>query len=521
VTGPLVRVALRRERVFLPVWLAALVLGVLGTASSFSNLYASAASRRSLVSGLGDTPATLALYGRIYSDTVGGLVAWRLGGIALVLVALLNVLIVVRHTRADEESGRAELVLSAPVDRRAPLVAALLVAAAADAVLAVVVLLGLLALGLGAAGSTALVLALALGGFAFAGVAALTAQVTSSARGATGLAGAALGVAYVLRALGDAGPHWMSWLSPLGWCQQVRAFDSQRLWPLALVAAFAAAGVVAAWRIAAARDVGSGLLPDRPGPARGAPSLRGPLALAWRLQRGPLAAWAVSFALLGAAAGSVAESIQRVIGDSPGVGKLLRELGGEKGVVDAYLAGTLQIVAILAALYAVQATLRLRSEETAGRAEPVLATPVSRVRWALGHAGIAAAGCALILAAAGLAAGGLHAVQTGEPSQVSRLLAAALVQLPAALVPAGLALALFGLAPRASAASWGFLALCLLLGQLGPVLHLDAWLTDLSPFSHVPRLPGGELSRGPLWMAVVAAALGTAGLAGLRRRDLT
>lgn len=519
-TRPLIRVALRRERVFLPVWLVALIATVLGTASSFASLYDTPASRRALVTGLGDTPATLALYGRIYSDSVGGLVAWRLGGIALVLVALLNVLLVVRHTRADEESGRAELVLSAPVDRRAPLLAALLVAAAANAVLAVVVLLGLLAVGLAASGSAVLVLALALGGFAFAGVGAVAAQVASTARGATGLAGAALGVAYLLRALGDAGPHWMSWLSPLGWCQQVRAFDAQRLWPLALVVAFAAAGVAVAWRIAAARDVGSGLLPERPGPPCGAPSLRGPLALAWRLQRGPLAGWAVSFALAGAAAGSVADSIRRAIGDSPGVRTLLRELGGEKGVVDAYLATTLQVVGILAAVYAVQATLRLRSEETTGRAEPVLATPVSRIRWALSHAGLAAAGCAVILAAAGLAAGVLHALQTGQSSQVGRVLAGALVQLPAAWVPAGLALALFGLAPRASAASWGYLALCLLLGQLGPVLHLDAWLTDLSPFSHVPRLPGGEAGSGPLWMAAVAVALAAAGLAGFRRRDL-
>ena len=83
---------------------------MLVTASSYVDLYATEASRREVVATLGRTPATLALYGRIYADSVGGLVGWRLGGIALALAGLMSILLVIRHTRAEEETGRAELV---------------------------------------------------------------------------------------------------------------------------------------------------------------------------------------------------------------------------------------------------------------------------------------------------------------------------------------------------------------------------------------------------------------------------
>ena len=270
--------------------------------------------------------------------------------------------------------------------------------------------------------------------------------------------------------------------------------------------------------MSARRDLGAGLLPPRLGPARGA--LGSPLALAWRLQRGALAGWAAGFLVLGAAFGSIAQDIADVIGDSPSVVDALRELGGQRALVDAYLSATLQILALIAAGYAVQATLRLRSEETGGRAEPLLATAVSRTRWALGHAAIALGGTAALLAVAGLAAGVAHALQTGEAAQVLRVLGAALAQVPGAWVLAGVALALFGLVPRAAAAAWGALALFLALGQLGPIVDLPSALIDLSPFVHAPQLPGGAVSLAPIWLAAVAAGLGALGLAGLRNRDL-
>ena len=519
-TRELVRLALRRDRVFLPGWLAFLAGAVVLTGSSYSSLYATHGSRREVVEGLGSTPATLALYGRIYSDSVGGLTAWRVLGIAVALAGLMSFLVVVRHTRADEESGRTELLGAGAVDRRAPLAAALIVAVGAGVALGVLVAAGLIAIGLPVAGSLAVGAAFLATGAMFAAVGALAAQVAVFGRSANAIAGAVLGAAYLVRAIGDAGPHRLSWLSPLGWCQQLRPYAGERWWLLALAAALVVPLVAAAFVLFDRRDLGAGIVAPRPGPPAAAPSLRSPLALAWRLQRGPLAVWVASFAIVGVALGSLANDIGSVIGDSRAVRDALAKIGGQHGLADAYLATSMSAFGLIAAVYAVQAILRLRAEETGGHAEALLATGVSRTRWTLSHAAIAAAGTLAILAAAGLSAGGAHALQTSNATQLGRVLAAALVQAPAAWILGAVGLALFGLAPRLTAAAWALIALCLLLGQLGPVLDLGRALLDASPFTHVPKLPGGAFTAAPASLTAVAAAFGAAGVAALRRRDL-
>ena len=311
----------------IPAWVLGLGGAVLATSSSYAELYADEASRREVVATLGSTPATLALYGRIYADSVGGLVAWRLGGIALALAGLMSILIVVRHTRAEEETGRAELVGAGVVGRHAPLAAALLAATLASVALGVVVVAGRgrrRARVHGRARARGRVR----GGRAWCSARSRrsSAQVVESARAASGLAIGVLGAAFALRAIGDAGPHALAWFSPLGWAQAMRAFADERWWLLAALLGLAAVAVAGAVRLSARRDLGAGILPPRPGPARG--RLSTPLALAWRLQRGASAGWAFGFAVLGAAFGSIAQDIGDVIGDSADVRDALARLGG-------------------------------------------------------------------------------------------------------------------------------------------------------------------------------------------------
>jgi ABC-2 type transport system permease protein len=216
----------------------------------------------------------------------------------------------------------------------------------------------------------------------------------------------------------------------------------------------------------------------------------------------------------------VAKDVGDLVGDSHQVREAVAKLGGAASLTDAYLAASLQLLAFVAAAYGVQAVLRLRAEETSGRAEPVLATAASRGAWAAGHLAIAAAGMAALMAVAGLLAGAAHALQTGDAAQLPRVLGAALAQVPAAWVLAGAAAAIFGFVPRASVAGWAVLAACLVLGQLGAVFDLPRAALDVSPFTHAPKLPGGAATAAPLWLAALAAALAAAGVAGLRRRDL-
>jgi len=524
-TGALVRLALRRDRIMIPVWLAVFVGMAASSAAATVGLYPTVTERVQAADSFNRAQSLVALYGRVYDPTsLGALSMIKLGGTGAIFVAVLAVIIVVRHTRAEEEAGRQELVGATVVGRRAPLTAALLVAAGTYALLAVLTALGLIAVGLPSDGSLAFGLAWAGVGIAFAAIAAVTAQLTSNARAAIGLGVAVLGVVYVLRAVGDTaspgGPRWVTWLSPIGWGQQFRPYAGNRWWVLLITLGFAAVVTAGAYALVARRDLGAGLLPDRLGPASAAPGLRSPLALAWREHRATLLSWAAGLGLMSLVLGNLASNIGGFF-SSPQARDIFARLGGAKGLTDAYLAAVLGIVGVVASAYGVQAAMRLRAEETAQRAEPLLATATSRTRWLLSHTAIAVLGTAALMLLTGLAAGLSFAAAVGDAGQAPRVIAAALVQVPATWVLVGVVVAAFGLAPRFVAVGWAALVGFVLLGELGPLFRLNHWIMDLSPYAQVPRLPGDALRALPLvWLLVVAVALAAAGVAGLRRRDI-
>ncbi|SEG92512.1 ABC-2 type transport system permease protein [Thermomonospora echinospora] len=521
----LLRLALRRDRVMIPVWVGLLFVLALTVLTGYQGLYSEEAERREFAAGINTNTSLLAFYGPAHAASVGALTAWRLGAAAAVLVSVMSILLVVRHTRAEEEDGRLELVSAGVVGRYAPLTVALGTAFLANLALGLSVTL--LLMGEGAAGAVAFGLAWTLTGTFFATVAAVTAQLTGNARVANTIAITLLGAAFLLRAVADSGgangPTWLSWLSPIGWGQQVRPYAGDRWWVLALPLAGAMLLAALAYSLVARRDLGGGLLPSRPGPAQAAPSLRSPLALAWRLQRGALAAWAAGFAVYGLVFGGTIEGVDELAGDSPSTRDAIARMGGTTDLTNAFLVTAFGLMALTASVYAVQAMLRLRGEEAHGRAEPLLASPVSRVRWAGGHALIALLGTALLLVVGGVTTGLTYGLTSGDlAGAMADAMGGALVQVPAAWVPAGIALALLGPAPRAVAGAWAAIAVFLLLGQVGPLLELDQWAMDLSPFTHVPKLPGAAMAVAPMvWLAVVTAALAAAGLYGLRRRDIT
>jgi ABC-2 type transport system permease protein len=440
----------------------------------------------------------------------------------------MNILVVVRHTRAEEEAGRLELIGAGVVGRYAPLTAGLTLAFGADLVIGVVIGGGLTLVGLPAGGSFVLGMALAAVGAAYAGIAAVTAQLTETSRGANGIALTVLGVTFLLRAIGDSagqGVRWLSWLSPIGWGQRVRPFAGDEWWVFALLLGCAVVGCWLASTLVGRRDLGAGLLPARPGPADAAPGLRSALALAIRLQRGVFLGWLAGFVVVGGVFGAVAQDMISVVTTSPQLGRIIAQLGGARGLGDAFLSAVLGLLGLLGSVYTVQAVLRLRGEETAQRAEPVLATGVGRAPFAGAHLAVAALGGALLLVASGLVTGLAYGLRSGGTDTVGdavgSVLGGAAVQVPAAWVLAGVAIALFGLRPALTGVAWAAVVVCFVLGEFGPSLRLPQWLMDVSPFTHVPRLPGGTLTGVPIgWLLAVAVVLAAAGLAGFRRRDI-
>ncbi|WP_027344789.1 ABC transporter permease [Hamadaea tsunoensis] len=522
-TGALTRLALRRDRIILPLWALVVALFPMSVASSFKSLYTDPKQLADFAHQMQATPAIVGFYGPVYGDTLGALAAWR-SGILLVIGALAAGLTVIRHTRAEEEQGRRELLGATAVGRQAPLAAAFLLTGAASVIIGLLLWGGISSVAPGA-GALAMGVQYIVCLWFFAAVAGVAAQVTQSARTARWILGAVLGGSFLLRAAGDAGGSQdspLSWISPLGFLQRIRPYGGERWWIAAVGAAVAIGVALWAYSLSSQRDLDAGLVAPRPGPARASRLLTGPLGLTWRLQRGTLIGWAVGFAVLSLVLGSAANSAGDAVKESPQLADIFRRLGGAGALGDLFMVTLISIAAIAAAAQGIQTALRARAEEQAGRVEPVLAAAVGRTRWWGWWIGFALGGPALSLVVLGLCGGiSYGAGGDGVGRQLPRVLGAALAVLPAVWLTVGIVVALFGLLPRLVAAGWVLLAAFLLLGQLGAVLQLPQWALDLSPFSHVPHLPGGTLSWPPLiWLAVLAALLTGAGVWGFRRRDI-
>jgi ABC-2 type transport system permease protein len=533
-TWRLVRLALRRDRVQLPIWLVSLILIEAATVSSIVGLYPDEQERLNLAVTSANSPVSLMTNGLVSGSSLGatamtqGLAVLGLG------VAFMSTLAAVRHTRQNEETGRAEMIGAGIVGRHASLTATLIVVAGANVVFALLAALTLIGNDLPVGSSLLAGASLGFVGIAFAAIAAVTAQVSETARGANGMAAAAIGLAFLLRAVGDVAGKtveggtktisaWPSWLSPIGWSQQTRAYDDDNWWVLGMFVVAVVGLVGLAFELTAHRDVGAGMRAVRPGATTAPPGLLSPLGLAWRLQRGVLFGWAVAMLVLGATYGGLGDEIADMVSDSDEMADLIERLGGAGTLTESYFATTLAFGGIAASGYAIQTLLRMRAEEAAMRVEPVLATSVSRARWMWSHIVIAMLGVIALVVLMGLSTGLTYGLVIGDVGgQVPPLVGAALVQVPAALALAGLAVAAFGLLPhRAVAIAWTGFALCLLMGQLGAILDLPQAVLNLSPFTHLPAAPADDVVATPLIMLlVVAAALLATGIAAFRRRDV-
>ncbi|MFI7610543.1 ABC transporter permease [Nonomuraea terrae] len=517
-TWSLIRLVLRRDRVLLPVWIVISALLPASIASSTAGLYADQAAREAFAAASMSNPAQLAMRGVIYDAGVGGLTAWTLGSSLALIGGLVSVLLVVRHTRAEEETGRRELLSSGVVGRHAPLAAALAVVPAANLLLGLLSVPGLVATGLPAGSSLLFGLSVAGGGCAFAAVAAVTAQLTASSGTARGLAIGVGGLMFALRAVADSGGvAWPAWLSPFGWARLTRAYADDQWWVLGLFVVFVAVLAAGAFALSVRRDVAGGLLPTRQGPAAG--TLRGAFGLAGRLHRGSLAGFAIGFGLLGALLGLSARGLDTQLA-TPQFRDLAAVIGGSGArVSDVFFTFVMYVLSQLVTGAALVSALRARGEEAAGRADLLLSAPVGRLRWALSHLAFAVAGPALLLAVLGAAAG------LAYDGGVLRVAGATLAYLPAVWTVVGIATLAFGVLPRlAAAVSWTALGVFLVVDLLAEFRLVSGVVLDVSPFVHVPALllDGAASPVAPLAaLTAVAGALAVAGLALVRRRDLT
>jgi ABC-2 type transport system permease protein len=522
VTGSatLLRAFMRRDRWLYLWWGLGATLLYYSQAVSVKGLYTTQAEFDQAATSMAGNSAFVAMAGPARAlNTIGGQVMWQASAFGAIVAGLMSMFLVGRHTRAEEESGRDELVRAAAVSRHASLTAALADALLANVVLGALVAVSLVTFPLAAADSIAVGVGLTLCGWVFTATALVAAQLTSSTRSMYGVAGSVIAASYALRAIGDVGNPALSWLSPIGWYQAMHPYSGLRWWPALLLLALAAAATAAAYVLFGVRDFGSGLWAARPGPDRADAVLSSPLGLAWRLQRGSVIGWTAGMALLGLAYGSIGNDVGTLIGDSTASQDVFVQGGGS--LVDGFYAVAIVMIALVGAGFTVSSALRPRTEEDEGRVEALLVTGLTRRRWLTAQIAVTVAGTVAVLVGGGLGLGLGYALATGDGSRIGPFLLDTVGYAAPALVLAGIARLLYGVVPRWASLAWLGLGLGVVILFFGPLLHLPVWLQQLSPYHHLALVPAEPFSWAPfLVLLLVAAALSAAGEAAFGRRDL-
>lgn len=523
-TSALMRFIVQRDRLRLPLWLLSFVAMSCIIAFAFTGLYQNDAERQAMAETMRN-PAMTAMVGPGYgldNYTIGAMLSHEMLLMTAVVVGLMNILLLSRHTRADEEDGRLEMIRSLPVGRLSNLLSVLLVLFGVNVLLAVLTAVFLIALNIDsidARGSFVYGFALGSAGMVFAAIAAVFAQLSQSSRGTVGFSIAALLLAYMIRAIGDLSGGILSLFSPLGWILRTEAYVNNYWWPIFLTAGAALVLSSIALYLNSVRDIGSGFLPVRAGRPHASKGLANPFGLAFRLQRTGLIAWAAGLMLISASYGSVLGDMESFFEDIDLMQQLIVQQSGFS-ITEQFIPVLMSVMAILGTIPVLMAVLKVKGEETNGRLEHILSKAVSKNGLLGSYVLLAVLASFVILGLAGLGLGGVGIAVIEEDLQLTMFLKAAMAYLPAAWMMVGIAVLLLGWAPRFTGFMWLYIAFSFIVIYFGGLFQFPDWVQRLTPFGYVAKVPIENVDYGVLAALTAAAAvLLIIGFMGFNRRD--
>lgn len=524
-TGILARFIMRRDRVRLPVWILSFAVLSMIVAGTFTDLYASVEERQAIAETM-KNPAMTVLFGEAYGMddyTAGPMMAHQMLLLTAIVVGIMNILFVARHTRTSEEDGQIELIRALPTGRLSQLSATLLMSTVVNIVLALAVGFGLYALqieSIDLGGSLLYGAALGTVGIFFAAVTAVFAQVVESSRNAIALSFSVLGIAYIIRAIGDVSSEFVAWFSPLGWMLRTEVFVNNYWWPLFLTIGVGLIFVVLSFYLHGIRDIGAGLFPAKRGKSTAHTFLLHPFGLALRLQRTGIIAWLIGMYVLGMTYGSVLGDLEAFLSDSELMQQLLQSSAGAS-ITEQYITMLMSVMAMMSVIPAVMVLLKLKGEEMKNRTENLFSRAVSRLKVFGSYVGLAhlVGFFALLVSAVGLWLAGLAVMD--DMMSLGTILQAALVYVPAMWVMISLATLFIGFAPSTVYVTWIYLGYAFVVSYFGGMLQLPTWLEKISPFAHIPEVISEDMTYGSLVvLTMISLIISWSGFILYKKRDL-
>lgn len=528
--GIMVRFILRRNWLRMLIWLVVLAGMIVLVIDSQRELFPTQADRDAYAQ-IANTPAIAALTGLPYAaSTLGGILNIKIWMTIAVALSFAVIFMVTRNGRAEEEAGRTELLRAGVLGHHAYSLANWTVFSGFAVLVGLATAGAAVSQGLPADGSLTMGASFAATAIVFVGVSAVTGQLTRTGSGANALASITLGVSYLVRAVADVqsdGDHatWLTWLSPIGWAQQSRSYDTNNWWPLLLCVG---AAVILAWIalvLQRRRDLGAGMLPERVGPRSASASLRTQLGLTIRLQRGSVIGWSLGVIVFAVFYGGVSKAVADLLVDAnlltgdDAISQIL--VGGSGDVLDGLFGLFVMMNALLVAAFTLNSADSIRAAESAGRVELQWSSAISRIRWAAPRLALPAVWSLVLLVASGAALGVTFGAATGESGQVGRFIAASVAYWPSALLVLGVVVFCAAVIPRAaSAVTWGLYGVVAVLSMFGDLFGFPDWLIDNTPFTPIPRLDTDFTVVPLIVVTALAVIAGGVGLWVLKSRDM-
>jgi len=555
---------LRRERVISSIWIAGLVVTIVGLVPGMRESLD--ADSQTALFAMFANPSLVAMMGPAYAlinESFGALYTTMMLLLSAFTVGLMNIFLVIRHTRTDEEKWRYEVVRSLPVGRLANLNAALLTAVVVNVITTIVIGLGMYAFGdesMSFNGSMIWGATLGVTGLVFAAIAALFSQLCSSSRTAMGCTFGTLMFLYLLRAPGDmeirvvggevitGSSEILALISPLGLVLRVQAYAGDYWWPIFVVLGTSIAIAIIAFYFNSIRDIDQGIIPARRGRAHGSSLMRSPFGLSFKLLRTGIIVWLIGMFSLGYSYGMVAGDVDQFMASNDlwqelMIGPVGIDLMTEAGftpeqildvirqavadlgytLTELFMSTITNIMGVFTLVPLFLFILRAKTEEKDIRAELILATPVCRYKYLAGYTIIAFASSVVIqlTLAVGLYVSAIQELPNPGELSMQFLLAANLLYVPAQWVMLGIAVLLIGLLPKATGALWGYFTFSLFFMFFGRINLFPDWMHKLTPFGFIPQLPIDEINYLTLGlMLAVAVVLTAAGFFFYGRRDI-
>lgn len=515
---------IKRDHIRIPPWIIGITFFTVIVPVAYEGLYGSDQERQGMAETMAN-PAMTAMvgHGNLENYTVGAMTSHQMLLLTAVVVGLMNILLLNRHTRLDEEEGRTELIRSLPVGRLANISAVWIVLVPTNLLLALINGFGLYALGIESMdlqGSLLYGAALGGTGIVFAGIAAVFAQLSENSRGVIGYSFAILLAAYLIRAIGDVSNEALSMFSPLGWVTKTEAYWNNNWLPVLLMIGAAAILFTLASYLNSIRDLGAGFFQARPGRKNASAFLQSPLGHALRLQRTGIIAWAIGLLLLGLSYGSVMGDMEAFFSDNDLLAELLVQEEGYS-LTEQFIPMLMMVMGILATVPPVMLMNKLYGEEKKNRVEQILAAPVSRLKLMGSYVLIAVVNGFIMVSLSGIGLWSAAAAVMDDPFNFGMIYGAALVYYPAILVMIGVAILFIGFGPKLSSFVWAYLLYSFIVIYLGGLLDFPEWVGKFSPFDYIPQLPVEDMAWMPvIVLSIIAVVLMIAGFFGYKKRDI-